>query len=341
MKQAGSRHPFFVHRCMRHVSTVLQRAALVREPVLLGVSGGSDSMALLHLTGLVAPALELSLHVVCVDHGLRREAADEAALVAAAAARSNAAFHSVAASPDGDDEDSLRRARYAALEERRIAVGARFVLLGHTADDQIETIVFRFLRGAGFGGLAGMREVRGTLLRPLLGLRRRELRRVLEAQGAGWTEDPTNSSPRYARGRLRSSVLPAIETAFGSGALDHLLDVAPRWRADESFLEQETERLLAYASRRGREGIDLDIEALGTAHEALRARALRRWIAAATSRQPASRDVAEVERWLGGARGSGRLDIAGARLELAGGRLSVVAHGLSSDEPSRSSGTRR
>jgi tRNA(Ile)-lysidine synthase len=341
MSHDQTRQPFFVHRAKRQVTEALARAGVRAEHVLVGVSGGSDSMALLELAGLVAPSLQLQLHVVCVDHGLRAEAAGEAELVRQAAHRWNASFHSIAIDAGGDDEDSLRRARHAAIDALRLCVGARFVLLGHTADDQVETILFRFLRGAGFGGLAGMRETRGPLLRPLLAWRRAELRRILVARGVAWAEDSSNTSPRYARGRLRASVLPAIEAAFGRGALDHLLDVAPRWRADEDFLEKETTRLLAYACRRGRGGLDLDVEALATAHEAIRARALRRWVAEATGIEPGSRDVAEVERWLDGAEGRGQLDIAGARLALAGGRLSVEAAGESREGIDRSRGMRR
>lgn len=342
MTRDRTRQPFFIHRAMRTVAAVLERAGVHAGPVLVGVSGGSDSLALLELAGLVAPSLALDLHVICVDHGLRTEAAGEAELVRLAAEHWGAMFHSVAVVPEGDDEDSLRRARHAAIEEKRVAIGARFVLLGHTADDQVETIVFRFLRGAGFGGLAGMREVRGTLVRPLLALRREELRRILVARGVAWADDPTNSSPRYARGRLRSSVLPAVEAAFGRGALDHLLDVAPRWRSDEDFLERETGRLLAYACRRGRGGLDLDVEALLAAHEALQARALRRWITDATGIQPASRDIAEVERWLAGRESrKGSLDVAGARLTLAGGRLSIEAAERSPDGIDGLRGARR
>src|SRR5205085_7229085 len=157
-----------------------------------------------------------------------------------------AAFHSASIDPANGDEDTLRRGRHLELEKIARAAGCRFVLLGHTQGDQIETIVFRFLRGAGLGGLAGMREIRGPFVRPLLSARREDLRAVLVARGVAWAEDPSNSSDRYARGRLRSQVLPALESAFGRGALDHLLDVAPRWRADEEFLETEAERLIAF-----------------------------------------------------------------------------------------------
>ena len=318
-----TRLPFFVHRCVRTAQTVLAAAGVRDETVVVGVSGGGDSMALLEIVGLLAPKLRIGLHVACIDHGQRPEAAAETRLVSAAAERWNAKFHAIRLEAVEADEDSLRRARHGALHELRLAIGCRFILLGHSSDDQIETIVFRFLRGAGFGGLSGMREVRGPLLRPLLGIRRAQLRRLLVSRAVEWAEDQTNESDRYARGRLRSTVLPAVEAAFGPGALDHLLDVAPRWRADEDFLEQEAARLLAYASRRGAVGTDLDADALACAHVALRARVLRRWLREATGRQPASREIAAIERWLdsGGAR-KGRLDLAGVRLTGGtGGRL--------------------
>jgi len=335
-----TRLPFFVHRCVRRVEVVLDAAGVRNEPVVVGVSGGGDSMALLEILGLLAPKLGLSLHVVCVDHGLRAEAASESKMVRDAAERWAAAFEAVtfeaiAVQPAGSDENALRQSRHAALEEARLRWGSRFVLLGHTSDDQVETVVLRFVRGAGFGGLSGMREVRGTLLRPLLGVRRAELRRLLQARGVAWAEDPSNETQRYARGRLRSGVLPAIEAAFGRGALEHLLDVAPRWRADEDFLEREAGRLLAYASRRRTGAVDLDADALVSAHGALRARVLRRWILEATGRMPGSRQVREVERWLegDGKRGhrdnqgyvdnQGHLDLPGARVRCAGGRLSL------------------
>ena len=332
----STRLPFFVHRCVRRAQAVLTAAGARDEAVVVGVSGGGDSMALLEIAGLLAPRLRLELHVACVDHGLRIESAAETRLVRAAADRWAATFHAVRLDPGGADEDTLRRARHAALHEVRLATNSRFILLGHTSDDQVETIVFRFLRGAGFGGLSGMREVRGPLLRPLLGIRRAELRRLLTSRGVEWAEDATNESDRYARGRLRSGVLPAIEAAFGSGALDHLLDVAPRWRADEDFLESEAGRLLAYASRRGAAGVDLDAEALSCAHPALRARVLRRWLFEATGQSPGSREIAAIERWLEAGDGRrGQLDLAGGvRLTGAGGRLSLETPSDTGSSPS-------
>ncbi|MFN2377112.1 MAG: tRNA lysidine(34) synthetase TilS [Candidatus Binatia bacterium] len=334
MKFQPTRLPYFVHRCLRETSRVLDAAGVNAQPVVVAVSGGGDSMALLEIVALLAPRLGLDVHVACIDHNQRPEAAAEVELVRAAARRLGATFHPRRVDPGGSDEDSLRRARHAALEEIRLAAGARFILLGHTSDDQIETMVFRFLRGAGPGGLSGMRQARPPLLRPLLGVPRAELRRVLEARGVAWAEDPGNESDRYARGRLRSRLLPAIEAAFGQGALRHLLDLAPRWRDDEDFLEMETTRLLAYAVRGGRgqevgqsiekqSGRWIDAGALLEAHPALRSRAIRRWMSESSGQMVGSREVAAVERWLASSGGSGSLDVAGATLVGVEGRVTL------------------
>lgn len=325
-RPTSTRLPFFVHRCVRRAEAVLRSAGIGNEAVLLGVSGGSDSMALLEITWLLAPRLRLEMHVACIDHGVRPEAGAEVERVRAAAAARGAVFHSSRIDPGAGDEDTLRRARYDALASIARSHACRFVLLGHTSDDQVETIVFRFLRGAGLGGLAGMREARGALLRPLLSMHREELRRLLRARDVTWADDPSNLGERHARGRLRTKVLPAIEGAFGRGALDHLLDVAPRWRADEEFLEIEAARLLACAARRGDAGTELDLDAIAPAHPAMRARVLRRWLAERTGKTMASRELAAVERWLAGAaRGSGAIDIAGASVVRRRGRLAVHA----------------
>ncbi|HXC51713.1 MAG TPA: tRNA lysidine(34) synthetase TilS [Candidatus Limnocylindrales bacterium] len=317
-----------VHRCVRRAGETLVRAGIRNEPVVVAVSGGSDSMALLEIVALLAPKLDLALHVASIDHGMRAEAGGEIEAVRAAAALCGAIFHPAAIDPGNGDEDTLRRRRHLALEEIARASGCRFILLGHTREDQIETIVFRFLRGAGLGGLSGMREIRPPFVRPLLALGREDLRDVLRARGLAWFEDPSNTSDRYARGRLRSQVFPAMLRAFGQGALEHLLDVAPRWRADEDYLEIEAGRLIAFASRRGPAGVELDAAALAGAHPALRARVLRRWLAEQGERAPTSREIAVIESWLDESRSTeGGIDVAGARLTRARGRLALRGAG--------------
>jgi tRNA(Ile)-lysidine synthase len=324
------RLPFFVHRALRTVESVLRETGVTAQPVLLAVSGGGDSMALLELVSMLAPTLDLELHVASIDHGVRAEAAVEVELVREAASSRGATFHTTRICTDRTDEDALRRARHAALAEIADASGCRWILLGHTSDEQIETIVFRFLRGAGLGGLAGMRPVRGRLVRPLLGIRRDELRRILRERQVRWAEDATNVSGQHARGRLRNVVLPAIASTFGAGALEHLLDVAPRWRDDEDYLEAEAARLLALAAGPSDPGRavpaqTLDLATLAAAHRSLRARALRQWLVASTGNVPSSRELSGVERWLERRRGASSIDIAGAKLVQSRGRLLVSA----------------
>jgi tRNA(Ile)-lysidine synthase len=325
--------PLLVHRAARTVADALRRHDVHDQSVLVAVSGGSDSTALLLLAARAATSLRLTLHVGCIDHRVRADSAREVELVRELARRFGAPLHTESIDAGGDDEDSLRRARLDALARIADRTGCRFVLLGHTADDQIETIVFRFVRGAGFGGLAGMRERRDRFVRPLLTVRREELRRILVHEGLGWVEDATNDSDRYARGRLRRGVLPAVEAAFGEGSLDHLLDVAPRWRADEDLLEREAARLLAYASRSGRAGVEIDLEALRTGDPALRSRALRRWVREASGRTLESRQLGAVERWLESLEareneGRRSVDLPGLTVEHERGRLLLSSTGV-------------
>lgn len=320
-----TRLPPEVHRCVRQAKDELREAGITQESVLLGVSGGGDSMALLEILGLLAPELGLTLHVACIDHALRPESVGEVALVEAAAARRGAAFATARIDPGRGDEDSLRKGRHAALEAIAAERGCRWILLAHTADDQIETIVFRFLRGAGFGGLAGMRVLRPPYARPLLGLRREQLRRLLTTLGVAWAEDPSNLSSRTARGRLRTEVLPVLAKNFGPGSLDHLLETSIRWRADEDLLERETTRVLAYASRRGvNSSVDLAMSALEDVHPATLARLLRAWLTRGLGAAPDLRHIAEIERWLAGG-AEGGLDLPGCRLRVEGGRLRLEA----------------
>lgn len=186
------------------------------ERVLLACSGGPDSVALLAL--LERCALELELVVGHVDHGLRADSADDAEAVAALAAGQGLRFVQRRLALDGVvSEDTARRGRLAALEDMADEVGAGPIALGHTADDQLETLIMRLCRGAGLTGLAGMAPRRGRWVRPMLEIGRRSVVATLEAlealEGPGWSarEDPTNRSSRYFRNRVRRDVVPLLK----------------------------------------------------------------------------------------------------------------------------------
>ncbi|MCI2264774.1 tRNA lysidine(34) synthetase TilS, partial [Sediminivirga luteola] len=249
--------------------------------VVIGVSGGADSMALAAATAFLQRALPLRAQAVLVDHGLQsgaRRAAESAAeqlrtlgletlVVPAAVDREHPAGLEAAA----------RRARYAALEAARRRYGAAAIMLGHTLDDQAETVLLGLARGSGARSLAGMAPARGMLLRPLLGLRRAQLRASCHAQGLRVWDDPMNADDAYARVRARRHALPALEQQLGPGITEALARTAAQLRADADHLEAEAaqaaERLLGDSLDRR-----LDRAPLAAVPEALRTRVLRRWL---------------------------------------------------------------
>src|SRR5262245_20778890 len=164
------------------------------EAVLVAVSGGPDSVALLDVLVDLSPVLGVALSVVHVHHGLRPEADADADFTRGLAARLGLPFHlervSVRSAPPWEGlEAQARRARQAALEARARAVGAARMPIGHTADDQAETVLMRLLEGAAPRGLAGLAPARGLLIRPLIESRRSDVLAHLAARGLTWLED--------------------------------------------------------------------------------------------------------------------------------------------------------
>jgi len=213
--------------------------------VLVAVSGGPDSTALLHLIHGVAGDLDLSVAAAHFDHGVRAESGAEAEEV-----RRRTGDLGVACRVGRAEEDlplrqeAFREARYAFL--RRVAddLGAGRIATGHQADDQAETVLFRILRGTGLRGLAGIPARRGRIVRPLLPFRRREILAWLEAREIPWIDDPSNRDPRWERARLRQEVLPALEAAWGESVRDRLLALAGAARRAERALERSADRAL-------------------------------------------------------------------------------------------------
>jgi tRNA(Ile)-lysidine synthase len=185
------------------------------DRVIVAVSGGPDSMALLHVLWEARERLGLTLEVAGVDHGLRPAAAEELALVRARAGALGLPFVrldvDVARGKRGPSwQDAARRARLAALEALATERGAARIALGHQADDQAETVLFRIVRGTGLAGLAGIPYRRGPFIRPLLDVRRAEVLRYLRRRSIPFIEDPSNADPRFARARIRHRVLPLL-----------------------------------------------------------------------------------------------------------------------------------
>jgi tRNA(Ile)-lysidine synthase len=214
--------------------------------VLVAVSGGADSLALAAATAAEASRLGLRAGAVTVDHGLQDGSDDRAAAVVTTArdlGLDPAEAVSVRVDPatPGGLEAAAREARYEALDKVAEARGAVAVLLGHTLDDQAETVLLGLARGSGGRSLSGMPARRGRYLRPLLGVRRETTRGACTAWGLDPWDDPHNTDPEFTRVRVRRDVLPVLEAALGPGVPEALARTAAMLRSDADALDEWAE----------------------------------------------------------------------------------------------------
>lgn len=222
----------------------------------IGVSGGADSIALLRGLLAVREECALELTVAHVDHGLRADSADDAAWVATLCAalqvhcetrRTDVATR--AANTGGGIEDTARRERYRLLAEIALSRGCPFLAVGHTADDQAETILHRLLRGTGLDGLRGMPAVRDVgpgvrLIRPLLTNRREKVQSYLREIGQEFREDRSNTDPKFTRNRIRRSLLPLLREQFNPRVEEALLRLGAQAGECQALIGSLAEDLL-------------------------------------------------------------------------------------------------
>jgi tRNA(Ile)-lysidine synthase len=201
----------------RVLGTIRDHALFERgDAVLVAVSGGPDSTALLHVLVELGPRLGITVRAATVDHGLRPEAADEAAQVVEHCRKLGVRCQCVVVDVGRAKrrhvslQEAAREARLGALERLAAELGCNKVALGHTADDQAETVIFRIVRGTGIAGLAGIPYQRGVFVRPLLDVRRSELLRYLAKRKLAFVTDPSNADRHYARARVRHDLLPML-----------------------------------------------------------------------------------------------------------------------------------
>lgn len=245
---------------------------------VLGISGGADSVALLYLLIPEVQTGRLQLEAVHVNHGLRGDASDQDMLFSEAlCAKLGIPWRGYRPDLHGKaDENTAREARYACFRECMTESGADTLILAHHADDQAETYLIRLLRGAGPEGLGCMqRESRDhgiRILRPMLGLRREEIRKFLTENGIIWREDESNQDTRYLRNRIRSVILPEMERDF-PGAVGRIAATAEMTADENRAMDEIADRLIQeYA------GSDwFRIEGLANQPEGIRVRTLRKW----------------------------------------------------------------
>ncbi|WP_232676333.1 tRNA lysidine(34) synthetase TilS [Nocardioides sp. R-C-SC26] len=268
---------------------VAVRGCLVRESpdvVAVACSGGADSLALLAATVFEARSRDVRVIGVTVDHGLQPESADHAAHVVAQMAalgvhETVGARVDVEASGRGI-EAAAREARYAVLDQVADHFSVDLVLVGHTLDDQAETVLLGLTRGSGGRSIAGMRPAFDRIRRPLLGITREQTEQACRDEDIEFWRDPHNLDPRFARARVRHTVLPVLETELGPGVAQTLARTAETLRPDMELLDDLAD--LAYLAARVDDGLDLD--RLDDEHVAIRTRVLR--LAALAAGSPAS-----------------------------------------------------
>jgi tRNA(Ile)-lysidine synthase len=248
---------------------------LDQQPVLVACSGGADSLALLAATVFEARNTDWLVIGVTVDHGLQEGSVERAAAVVqqmAGLGVERATSVAVAVDPAGRGvEAAAREARYAALLELADRFGSGTVLLGHTLDDQAETVLMGLARGSGARSIAGMRRGGRPFRRPLLGITHRQTEAACAAQGIEFWTDPHNDDPRFTRARVRHRVLPVLEKELGPGIAFALARTAEQLQDDVAALDEIAE--ITFEEVRTATG--LDVGRLETTHDAIRRRVLR------------------------------------------------------------------
>ncbi|KUG52145.1 tRNA(Ile)-lysidine synthetase [Kocuria rosea subsp. polaris] len=302
----------------RHVS----RGSGEPPLVLVACSGGPDSLALAAVAAHFARRGTLRVGAVVVDHGLQEDSAAVAARTARTLERTGlgpVVVTAVTVRRDaGGPEMAARTARYAGIAEAVARTGADAVLLGHTLDDQAESVLLGLARGSGTRSLAGMppvRELDGvTYLRPFLDLSREQTLQICAAEQLEPWHDPTNRDTTLMRSRVRHRVLPLLEDELGPGLARALARSAAILGPDADYLEGAAAELLerARAAAPALPGsLALDLAALRAAHPALRRRALSAAVVAAGGQTPAYERLGALDEFAAGHGAAGPVQMAG------------------------------
>jgi tRNA(Ile)-lysidine synthase len=259
----------------------------------VAVSGGADSVALLH----ILRGLRSDLTVLHVNHHLRGEESDgdEAFVRELAQSLGVAVLVEHATPAPGNLEGEARHARRAFFLRSREEFGLVRIALGHTRSDQAETVLFRLLRGSGLTGLAGMRPItEDGFIRPLLAIGREEVRSWAREQGLTWREDSSNADLRFSRNRLRHETLPELARTYNPNLVGVLAGLANLAQTEESYWNEQVESIYPKITKRNQLGSFFQIDQLNALHPALGRRILRRAIHAVRGGL-AGIDLAHVE----------------------------------------------
>jgi tRNA(Ile)-lysidine synthase len=305
------------------VRKTIQKFEMLRagEHVLVGVSGGADSMALLHVLTRIAPDMGLTLTAAHLNHGVRGAESDaDQEFVAETCRRLGVRLVAERArfgSTGANFEERARRARYDFLRRTAIEAPAHKIAVGHTMNDQAETVLLRLFRGSGADGLSAIHPVvDGTLVRPLLYCTRDQVITYLRSAGATWREDASNQDISYRRNRIRHELIPLLARHYNSGIVRTLAREADLSRETAGFLNRSARIEYTRLLRRSRPGeVTLDVPELRITDPALRKWVIRQALrdASGSIAGIAAGHIESVLRLL-------KKDAGGRTIQLPGGR---------------------
>jgi tRNA(Ile)-lysidine synthase len=316
------RNDLFVEKIRR---TIEKHRMISRgDRVVVAVSGGPDSVCLLSVLHVLANDLDLTLHVAHLDHRFRgAESAADARFV-----EGMAKDMGIAATVESRDvpaycaerglsaQAGAREVRYAFLRQCAKAIGAQRIALGHTANDQAETLLMRLVRGAGMPGLSAVPPVRENIIRPLIGITRTEVLAYLQEQGIDFRTDPSNRKPVYTRNRVRHEMLPVLER-FNPNIIETLAAEAALLRDENEAIEAMLPEIMQKVVRREEEAVRIRREEFSLLLPALQRRVLRKAI------ELAAGDGAVDHSWIrtGEALGFAAEAQSGRSMEVPGGLI--------------------
>ena len=235
------------------------------QKLLLAVSGGADSLALAAACEFEAKKLGLKIAAAVIDHSLQNNSDKVAAQTAktlAALGFEEVVVKKIAVGKAGGPEAAARTARYTALESLRQKTKSNFVVLGHTASDQAETVLLGLVRGSGSKSLSGMSEKTGVLLRPLLGIERATTEAFCKDSGIKYWSDPQNKDEKFLRVMIRKHVLPFLEKQLGGSVAASLVRTSDQLREDTAYLESQADKSFKKYAKVSGSGISFDAKAI-------------------------------------------------------------------------------
>ena len=286
------------------------------DVILVAVSGGADSLALAEVAKIEGEKLALKIIGVTIDHQLQSGSSAQAEKVCSQISIP-CTIEKVKVEITDGLEASARRARYAALERCAKENGAVAVLLGHTKDDQAETVLLGLARGSGARSLSGMSEVNGIYVRPFLEITRLQTLQACEELNLKPWNDPHNEDETFLRVKVRKNVLPTMERELGPGIREALTRSAQLLRDDADALDKLAKEFWEHHK-------SLEIEELTTLSKAVRTRVLRLALFESGVTQLSAEQVAQVEALISNWKGQGEISLpSGVKVSRISGRLTL------------------